>query len=52
MKTIKKDQENRQEINTKTYLKNKKTKKENMAKIDTTICLKRKKTKRISRKLS
>ena len=33
----------KQEINTETYLKNKKTKKENMENIDITICLKRKK---------
>ena len=33
----------KQEINTETYLKKKKTKKENMENIDITICLKRKK---------
>ena len=33
----------KQEINTETYLKKKKTKKENMGNIDITICLKRKK---------
>ena len=50
---IKKDKENRQEINTETYLKKKKIKKEKMEEIDIAICLKkRKKTKRISKKLS
>ena len=44
--------ENKQEINIKTYLKNKKIRKENMEKIDITRCLKKKnKTKRISKKL-
>ena len=33
----------KQEINTETYLKKKKTKKENMENIDITTCLKRKK---------
>ena len=32
MKTIKKDQESKQEINTETYLNKKKTKRENMEK--------------------
>ena len=32
----------KQEINTETYLKKKKTKKENMEKTDTIICLKKK----------
>ena len=46
MKIIKKDQENRQEINIESYLKkkkikNKKIKKENMEKRDVAICLKR-----------
>ena len=40
---IKRDQENKQEINTESYLKNKIIKKENTEKIDITICLKRKK---------
>ena len=39
---IKKDKENRQEINTETYLKKKKLKK-NMGKIGIVICLKKKK---------
>ena len=43
MKMIKRDQENRQEINIETYLKKKKIKKENMEKIDTSICLKKRK---------
>ena len=33
----------KQEINTETYLKKKKTKKENMEKIDISICLKKRK---------
>ena len=51
---IKRDEDNRQEINIETYLKNKKIKKENMEKIDISICLKkRKKDKKIiSKKLS
>ena len=40
---IKRDQENKQEINTESYLKKKIIKKENTEKIDITICLKRKK---------
>ena len=43
MKMIKKDKENRQEINTETYLKKKKIKKENMGKIDVAICPKKRK---------
>ena len=51
---IKRDEDNRQEINIETYLKNKKIKKENMEKKDISICLKkRKKDKKIiSKKLS
>ena len=42
-----------QEINMKTYLKNKKIKRENMEKTNTIICLKKKrKTKTISKNLS
>ena len=54
MKMIKRDEDNRQEINIETYLKNKKIKKENMEKIDISTCLKkRKKDKKIiSKKLS
>ena len=53
MKMIKKELESKQEINTKTYLKNKKTKRETMEKTNIAICLKKKKqTKRISKKLS
>ena len=40
---IKKDEENRQEINIETYLKKKKIKKENMEKTDAALCLKRRK---------
>ena len=43
MKMIKRDQENRQEINTETYLKKKKLKKKNMGKIDIAMCLKKRK---------
>ena len=42
MKMIKTDWDNRQEINTETYLRKKKIKKENMGKIDAAICLKKK----------
>ena len=51
---IKRDEDNRQEINIETYLKNKKIKKEKMEKIDISTCLKkRKKDKKIiSKKLS
>ena len=38
-----KDEESKQEMNTETYLKKKKTKRENMGRIDTTICLKKRK---------
>ena len=44
---IKKDKENRQEINTETYLKKKKIKKENMGKIDVAICPKKRKKDKI-----
>ena len=37
----KKDYESKQEINTETYLKKKKTKRENMEKTDIIICLKK-----------
>ena len=40
---IKRDKENKQEINIETYLKKKKFKKENMEKIDISICLKKRK---------
>ena len=40
---IQRDEENKQEINTETYLKKKKIKKENMEKIDISICLKKRK---------
>ena len=43
MKMIKRNYENRQEINTETYLKKKKIKKGNMEKIDISICLKKRK---------
>ena len=43
MKMIKQDSENRQEINTETYLKKKKIKRENMGRIDIATCLKKKK---------
>ena len=39
---IKRDKENKQEINIETYLKKKKFKKENTEKIDITRCPKRK----------
>ena len=42
MQMIKRDKENRQEINTETYLMKKKIKKEDMEKIDIT-CLKKRK---------
>ena len=38
---IKKDKERKQEINTETYLKKKKTKRVKMEKTDTRICLKK-----------
>ena len=41
MKTIKKDQESKQQINTEIYQKKRKMKKENMEKTDITICLKK-----------
>ena len=41
MKMIKKDKENKQEINIETSLKKTKTKRENMEKTDTIICLKK-----------
>ena len=41
MKMIKKDKENKQEINIETSLKRTKTKRENMEKTDTIICLKK-----------
>ena len=41
MKIIKRDSESRQEINTESYLKNKKIKKWNTERIDFTICLKK-----------
>ena len=41
MKMIKKDKENKQEINIQTSLKKTKTKRENMEKTDTIICLKK-----------
>ena len=40
---IKRDLENKQEINTETYLKKKKIKNKNVEKIDISICLKKKK---------
>ena len=40
---IKRDQENRQEINIETHLNKKKIKKENMEKIHISICLKKRK---------
>ena len=43
MKMIKRDEENKLEINTETYMKKKKIKKENMEKIDISICLKKRK---------
>ena len=53
MKMIKKDQESKQEINTKIYLKKKKIKRENMEETDIIIYLKKikKNVKRISTKL-
>ena len=42
MKTMKKDYESMQGINTETYLKKKKIKRENMEKTDIIICLKKK----------
>ena len=39
MKTIKKYQEGKQEINTETYLKKEKAKRENMENTDVIICL-------------
>ena len=41
MKTIKKDEDSKQEINTENYLENKKTNRENMKKTDIIICLKK-----------
>ena len=41
MKMIKKDKENKKEINIQTSLKKTKTKRENMEKTDTIICLKK-----------
>ena len=41
LKMIKKDKENKQEINIETSLKKTKTKRENMEKTDTIICLKK-----------
>ena len=52
MKTIKKDQESEQEINTKTYLKNEKIKEENVEKQIPYVWRKKAKAKRISKKLS
>ena len=53
MKTIKKDRESKQKINTEVYLQMTKSKRENMEKTDTIICLKKKiEAKRISKKLS
>ena len=46
---IEKDQESKQEINAKTYLKKKKMKSENMEETDIKICLKKRKTKGISK---
>ena len=40
---IKRDKENKPEINIETYLKKKKLKKKNMEKIDISICLKKRK---------
>ena len=42
MKTIKKDEENKQDINIETYLKKKKIKRENIEETDIIICLKKK----------
>ena len=42
MKIIKRDYDNKPEINIETYLKEKNIKREYMEKIDTTICLKKK----------
>ena len=54
-KNVKESYESKQEINTETYLKKRKTKRENIEKIDISICQKRKtkekKTIRISKKL-
>ena len=52
MKTIKKDEENKQDINIETYLEKKKIKRENIEETDIIICLKKKtNTKGISKKL-
>ena len=40
-KYVKESYESKQEINTETYLKNRKTKRENMDKTDIIICLKK-----------